>query len=80
MISIGSTTNALYLSHRNYPLKKIQENNSAEIMGVVADDARSNYPEEAVVELTSQESGDVEENVERIISWIHAWRQARGLE
>lgn len=49
-------------------------------MGVVADDARSNYPPEAVVELTSQESGDVEENVERIISWIHAWRQARGFE
>ncbi|EST09474.1 Adenylate kinase isoenzyme 6 [Kalmanozyma brasiliensis GHG001] len=68
------------LEKRGYPLKKIQENNEAEIMGVVADDARSSYPAEAVVELTSQESGDVEENVERIIQWIHAWRQARGLE
>ena len=49
-------------------------------MGVVADDARSSYPAEAIVELQSQESGDVEENVERIVQWIHAWRQARGLE
>jgi adenylate kinase len=49
-------------------------------MGVVADDARNSYPAEAVVELTSQESGDVEENVDRIIAWINAWRQARGLE
>lgn len=68
------------LEKRGYPLKKIQENNEAEIMGVVADDARESYPAEAVVELRSQESGDVEENVERIIQWIAAWRQARGLE
>ena len=61
-------------------MKKIQENNEAEIMGVVADDARSSYPAEAVVELRSQEAGDVEENVERIVQWIAAWRQARGLE
>ncbi len=65
---------------RGYPLKKIQENNEAEIMGVVADDARVSYPTEAIVELRSQEPGDVEENVDRIIQWIHAWRQARGLE
>ncbi|SPO46653.1 related to FAP7 - involved in the oxidative stress response [Moesziomyces antarcticus] len=68
------------LEKRGYPLNKIQENNQAEIMGVVADDARNSYPAEAVVELTSQESGDVEENVDRIIAWINAWRQARGLE
>lgn len=65
---------------RGYALKKIQENNEAEIMGVVADDARSSYPAEAVVELRSQEARDVEENVERIVQWIAAWRQARGLE
>lgn len=68
------------LEKRGYALKKIQENNEAEIMGVVAEDARENYPQEAVVELRSQEAGDVEENVDRIIQWIHAWRQARGLE
>lgn len=68
------------LEKRSYALKKIQENNEAEIMGVVADDARSSYPAEAIVELRSQESGDVEENVDKIIQWIHAWRQARGLE
>ncbi|EPQ30057.1 uncharacterized protein PFL1_02174 [Pseudozyma flocculosa PF-1] len=68
------------LEKRGYTLKKIQENNEAEIMGVVLDDARSSYPAEAIVELRSQESGDVEDNVERIIQWIHAWRKDRGLE
>ena len=49
-------------------------------MGVVLDDARGSYPAEAIVELRSQESGDVEENIERIIQWIHAWRKQRRLE
>lgn len=34
---------------RNYPLKKIQENNEAEIMEVVLEEARSSYPAEIVV-------------------------------
>ncbi|SPC66601.1 related to FAP7 - involved in the oxidative stress response [Ustilago sp. UG-2017b] len=68
------------LEKRGYPINKIQENNEAEIMGVVADDARQSYPEEAVVELTSEETGHVEQNVERIVQWITVWRQARGLE
>ncbi|PWN50574.1 P-loop containing nucleoside triphosphate hydrolase protein [Violaceomyces palustris] len=68
------------LEKRNYPLNKIKENNEAEIMAVVTEEARSSYPQEAVVELRSQESEDLEENVERIIQWIKVWRQQRGLE
>jgi adenylate kinase len=37
--------------HRGYPLKKIQENNEAEIMNVVLEDAREGYAEEIVVPL-----------------------------
>ena len=43
---------------RGYPLKKIQENNEAEIMEVVLDEARSSYPVEIVVELQSEGTED----------------------
>lgn len=62
---------------RNYPLKKIQENNEAEIMEVVLEEARSSYPAEIVVELKSEGMEDLEANVARIVEWIHAWRKDR---
>ncbi|KAN0060821.1 factor activating pos9 [Thecaphora frezii] len=68
------------LEKRGYTLKKIQENNEAEIMSVVLEDARSSYPSEAIVPLRSQEPGDVEENVDRILAWIKAWRAQRGFK
>ncbi|KZT06841.1 P-loop containing nucleoside triphosphate hydrolase protein [Laetiporus sulphureus 93-53] len=63
------------LEKRNYPLKKIQENNEAEIMEVVLDEARSSYPPEIVVELRSENTEDLEANVARIVQWIEAWRK-----
>ncbi|XP_006454455.1 hypothetical protein AGABI2DRAFT_189728 [Agaricus bisporus var. bisporus H97] len=62
------------LEKRGYPLKKIQENNEAEIMQVVLEEARSSYPAEIVVELQSQTTEDLESNVTRIIGWIEAWK------
>ncbi|KAF5312079.1 hypothetical protein D9619_003146 [Psilocybe cf. subviscida] len=61
------------LEKRGYPLKKIQENNEAEIMQVVLDEARSSYAEEIVVELQSETSEDMEANVGRIVEWITNW-------
>lgn len=49
-------------------------------MQVVLEDARESYPEEAIIELASDEADQVEENVERIKQWIDAWRRDRGLE
>ena len=66
--------------NRGYPLKKIQENNEAEIMEVVLDEARSSYPEQIVVDLKSEGAEDLEANVARLVDWIHAWRKDRGLE
>ncbi|KAI0064880.1 P-loop containing nucleoside triphosphate hydrolase protein [Artomyces pyxidatus] len=66
------------LEKRGYPLKKIQENNEAEIMNVVIDEARSSYAEEIVVELKSEGTEDLESNVSRIVQWIQAWRKDRG--
>ena len=63
------------LRYSAYSLKKIQENNEAEIMEVVADEARSSYPAEIVVELTSESTEDLEKNVTRIVQWINAWRE-----
>ncbi|KAL0951006.1 hypothetical protein HGRIS_007748 [Hohenbuehelia grisea] len=62
------------LEKRAYPLKKIQENNQAEIMQVVLDEARSSYPAEIIVELKSESMEDLESNVARIIQWIQAWK------
>ncbi|KAG6846006.1 hypothetical protein H0H87_011054 [Tephrocybe sp. NHM501043] len=63
------------LEKRGYPLKKIQENNEAEIMQVVLEEARSSYPEEIVVELSSEGTEDLETNIARIVEWIEIWRK-----
>lgn len=60
---------------RGYPLKKIRENNEAEIMQVVLEEARSSYPQETVVELKSENMEDLESNVNRIVTWITAWKK-----
>ncbi|TFK57313.1 P-loop containing nucleoside triphosphate hydrolase protein [Heliocybe sulcata] len=62
------------LETRNYPLKKIQENNEAEIMEVVLEEARSSYVPEVVVELRSEGTEDLESNVSRVVEWIKAWQ------
>ncbi|KAL0575984.1 factor activating pos9 [Marasmius crinis-equi] len=67
------------LEKRGYHLKKIQENNEAEIMQVVLDEARSSYPEEIVIEMKSESMEDIESNIARIVEWITAWRKQRGL-
>jgi len=61
-------------------LKKIQENNEAEIMQVVLEEARSSYSAEIVVELKSEGMDDLESNIARILEWIKAWRRERGFE
>jgi adenylate kinase len=63
---------------RGYPLKKIQENNQAEIMQVVLDEARSSYATEIVIELQSEGTEDLEANVTRIVQWINGWRENQG--
>ncbi|KAA1479344.1 P-loop containing nucleoside triphosphate hydrolase protein [Dentipellis sp. KUC8613] len=67
------------LEKRNYPLKKIQENNEAEIMDVVIDEARASYAPEVVVELRSESAEDMQANVARIVQWIEAWRRDHGV-
>ncbi|KDR85137.1 hypothetical protein GALMADRAFT_233781 [Galerina marginata CBS 339.88] len=61
------------LEKRAYPLKKIQENNEAEIMQVVLEEARSSYAPQIVIELQSETMEQLESNVARIVEWIKLW-------
>lgn len=49
-------------------------------MGIVAEEAHESYAPESVVTLSSENADEMESNLERIVQWIHAWRQQRGLE
>jgi len=68
------------LEARGYPLKKVQENNEAEIMNVVLEEAREAYAEEIIVPLQSECTEDLESNVSRIVQWIEAWRKNQQLD
>lgn len=56
-------------------MKKIQENNEAEIMQQVLEEARESYAKEIIVELKNETIEDMESNVERIIQWIGQWQK-----
>jgi len=49
-------------------------------METVLDEARSSYAQEIVIELKSESTEDLEENVSRIVQWITAWQKDRGKE
>jgi adenylate kinase len=65
---------------RGYPLKKIQENNEAEIMNVVLEEAREAYAENIVVALDSEDTTHLESNVSRIVQWIEEWLKNQQLD
>ncbi|CEP62582.1 nucleoside-triphosphatase LALA0_S05e08834g [Lachancea lanzarotensis] len=61
------------LAARGYHEAKLQENIDAEIMGVVMQDAVDSYAAEIVVELQSNSTEDMEQNVDRVVMWTDAW-------
>ncbi len=63
------------MGSRNYPEAKLQENLDSEIMEVLLQEARDSYDEEIVVELTSNNSDEMESNIERIEGWVAQWRK-----
>jgi len=68
------------LEERNYPLHKIQENNTSEIMEVCLAEAIESYPKEIVIQLSSESVEDVEHNGARIWEWVGQWRRDNGWE
>jgi len=61
------------LKERNYPEVKLQENLDTEIMQVILDEAREAYDEEIVIELRSDDTEEIDSNVERIATWVKNW-------
>jgi adenylate kinase len=60
--------------YRGYHETKLQENLDAEIFAVLLEEAREAFDEEIVVELNSEEDGDVDANCSRIASWVESWK------
>ena len=52
---------------------KLQENLDAEIMQVILDEARESYDAQIVIELRSDDSDEIDSNVERIVEWTKNW-------
>ena len=77
VVVLRTDSNHLYdrLKARGYTESKLQENLDSEIMEVLLSEARESYDEEIVVELPSNEDGDMEENIGRIETWIQNWKQ-----
>ena len=77
MVVLRTDSTKLYdrLKARSYPEKKLQENLDSEIMEVLLEEAREGFDAEIVVELRSDEVGDVQSNVERIEAWIENWKK-----
>ena len=63
------------LKARDYPEQKLQENMDSEIMQVLLHEARESYSGEIVVELRSDYAEDIDDNLERIETWIRNWKQ-----
>jgi adenylate kinase len=75
----GLIANLTSLCYSGYALKKIQENNEAEIMQTVLEEAHSSYPSEIIVELQSSTPDEMDSNVDRIVEWVKNWRTGRDL-
>ena len=68
--------NAAYLS--GYTSEKVSENVTAEIMGVVSEEALESYRREIVHEVSSNTIDDLESNADRVVTWLEQWRKDRG--
>ena len=77
MVVLRTESRKLYdrLKARNYPEKKLQENLDSEIMQVLLEEASEGFDAEIVVQLRSDEVGDLEGNVQRIEAWIENWKR-----
>ena len=63
------------LKTRNYNDLKLQENLDCEIMEVILQEARDSYIPDIVIELRSDSAEEMDENVDRISSWVVKWME-----
>ncbi|KAI1843944.1 hypothetical protein JX265_013419 [Neoarthrinium moseri] len=77
VVVLRTDSTVLYdrLKARKYPEAKLQENLDSEIMEVLLQEARDSYSEQIVVELQSNDSDQMESNVDRIEAWVTQWKK-----
>ncbi|KKK26724.1 hypothetical protein P175DRAFT_0465744 [Aspergillus ochraceoroseus IBT 24754] len=78
VVVLRCTSTAIHydrLKSRGYGETKLQENLDSEIFGVLLEEAQEAFDEDIVIELNSEEDGDVETNCGRISAWIDAWKR-----
>ena len=77
VLVLRTDTELLYdrLTDRGYNDKKRGENIECEIMQVVLDDARESYDASIVHEMASNNLDDLDNNVNRIATWLENWKQ-----
>ena len=70
------------LKARNYTEKKLRENVECEIFGTLLEEAQDSYKQELIWELNSDSVEQMEENLEKIVSWALEWKnkQANSME
>lgn len=73
---LRTETTKLYdrLQEKNYNHKKFENNLQCEIFRTILDEARESYNVEIVHELKSDNTDDIENNLEQILSWIEQWK------
>ena len=75
VIVLRVDTHVLYdrLMQRGYSENKRSQNMQCEIMQVVLDEAQESYAKEIVVELKSNTIQDMDQNVDRVVTWYNQW-------
>ncbi|RKP13461.1 AAA domain-containing protein [Piptocephalis cylindrospora] len=76
LVVVLRTNNTLLydrLQGRGYTESKVQENIECEIFQECLEEARSQFPEEMIVELVSETADQMESNAERIQQWAEAF-------
>ena len=64
--------------YRGYAEGKLQENLDAEIFEVLLEEAKASYDEEIVIDMTSENDGDIESNCDRIVTWVKSWKESHS--
>ena len=61
------------LQQREYSAKKIEQNIQSEIFQICLDEARENFDEKIVHELTNETEEDFQKNLANLSQWIEQW-------
>ncbi|KAH6978922.1 AAA domain-containing protein [Fusarium venenatum] len=75
VLRVDSSTLYDRLTARNYPESKLQENLDSEIMEVLLQEAHEAFDQEIVIELTSNNSDEMDTNIDRIVAWLDQWKK-----